>query len=206
VNTLIFKRIRNWLLQNLANVITISGLVVTIWLLLIALNSPNRLYLIILLAGLIGLTDFIDGKLARYLDCRTSFGSALDRIRDKIFVMPLLIILTWHHRWKITELSFFLSTLIEALVFAIILFEILLAFSWLVGLIKKLDIESNKWGKAKMFCEFLAIMFWLGSLTLEKYIGIPIIKFSIYLIILTLTTAISLAFKSLEGYYKRYTQ
>lgn len=206
MNELTSKKIRNWLVQNSANAITVLGLIITIWLLLIAINNPERLCLIILLAGLIGLTDFIDGKLAKHFNCRTTFGASLDRIRDKVFVVSFLIVLTWHYRWEITGLPFLLSTLIKALVVAIILFEILLILSWFIGLIKKLNIESNKWGKVKMFCQFLAIMFWLGSLALEKYLGVPIIKFSIYPIVLILIASVFLAYKSLEGYYKRYPQ
>ncbi len=194
--------IRNRLLQNLANAVTLLGLIATIWLLLIALNNPNHLCLMILLAGFVGITDLVDGKLARRFNCRTTFGRLFDRIRDKIFIIPLLIILTCCHHWKITEPPFLLGTLTKTLVFTIILFEILLPVFWFAGLIKKFDIESNKWGKSKTFCEFLAIIFWLGSLVLEKHLGIPIIQFLIYLIILIFITAIFSAYKSLEEYCK----
>jgi len=206
MNDLFSKELREWFFQNLANMVTILGFLATIWLLVIAINNPEELWLIMLLAGIVGLSDLIDGIVARKLKITSSYGAALDRLRDKIFVAPILIILTWHHAWKLTNLPSILTTLTTALVIALVTMEIFLFIAWWTGLFTKLILTANKWGKRKMFCEFLAVIFWLISLTIEKYSNFSVIRFSIYLIDLILTVTVFLAAKSLEGYYQSYTK
>jgi len=204
MNELFYKQLREWFFQNLANIITLLGLLGAIWLLVVAINSPEQLWLIVLLAGLVGLSDLVDGIIARRFKIISTFGGALDRLRDKIFVVPTLIIFTWHQAWKITTFPIVTSTLVKALIIMIILIEALLFVAWWVGLFKKISVESNKWGKRKMFCEFLVVAFWLISLTVEKYAQFQVMKFSIYLIIITLVLTNYFAVRSLEGYYQRY--
>jgi len=204
MNDLFSKELREWFFQNLANIVTIFGFLAAIWLLVIAINNPEELWLIMLLAGVVGLSDLVDGMIARKLKITSNFGGALDRLRDKVFVVPLLIVLTWHHAWKLTNLPSVLITLTTALVISLITTEIFLFIAWWTGLFKKLILSANKWGKRKMFCEFLLIAFWLISLSIEKYSCFSIIRFSIYLIDLTLMVTVFLAVKSLEGYYQSY--
>ncbi len=205
MNNLLFnKELKEWFFQNLANIVTIFGFLAAIWLLVIAINNPEELWLIMLLAGVVGLSDLVDGMIARKLKITSSYGGALDRLRDKVFIVPILIILTWHHAWKLTNLPSVLITLTMALVISLVTIEIFLFIAWWMGLFKKLILTANKWGKRKMFSEFLAVMFWLISLTIEKYSCLPVIRFSIYLIDLILIVTVFLAVKGLEGYYQSY--
>jgi len=206
INSLFSKELKEWFFQNLANLITILGFLATIWLLVIAVNNPEQFWAVMVLAGIVVLTDLFDGIIARKFKITSSFGGALDRLRDKIFIVPLLIILTWHHAWKLTNLPSILSTLTKALVISLIIIEIFLFIAWWIGLFKKLILTANKWGKRKMFCEFLAVAFWLISLSIEKYFNFPVIRFSIYLIDLILITTVFLSIKSLEGYYQSYSE
>ena len=198
---LLYKQSKLWFFQNLANAITVLGLIGTFWLLVIAISSPEQLCLILIIAGLVGLTDLIDGLVARHLKIKSNFGSALDRLRDKIFICPLLIILAWYYP---DATSIVVSTLTKALVVVIVLLESLLLATWLIGIIKKLDVGSNKYGQIKMFCEFFVVIFWLISLTVKKYLDFSLIHFSIYLIDLIMVVTIYLAIRSLEGYYQKY--
>jgi len=172
--------------------------------LVIAISSPGQLWLILILAGLVGLTDLIDGLVARHLKIKSKFGSALDRLRDKIFICPLLIILAWCYSDSLNTASIIIGTLTKALVVVIVLLESLLLTAWLIGIIKKLDVSSNQYGKIKMFCEFFVVIFWLISLTVKKYLDFSLIHFSIYLIDLIMVITIYLAIRSLEGYYQKY--
>lgn len=199
------NRIKQWFFQNLANALTVFGLLVTIWLLIIVIKYPDQLWLMLLLSILIGLTDFFDGRLARYLNSESNFGKALDRLRDKIFICPTLFILFWYY-WTLTEQSAAFSAFTGALVLSIILLESLLFVAWIIGVVKKLDVSSNKYGQAKMFCEFLAVMIWLISLNVERYLEFPLFRSSIYLINLILIITVYLAVRSLEGYCGRYTK
>ena len=206
MNDLISKELKEWFFQNLANIITIFGFLAAIWVLVIAVNNPEELWAVIVLAGIVGLSDLFDGIIARKFKITSSFGGALDRLRDKIFIVPLLIILTWNHAWRLTNLPDVLSTLTKALVIALIITETFLFIAWWIGIFKKLILTSNKWGKRKMFCQFLVVAFWLISLTIEKYCNLRVIHFSIYLIDLTLIVTVFLAIKSLDGYYQSYTK
>ena len=199
------KSIKKLFFQNIANAITAIGLILSVWLVMVFLIEPDYLWLILLLAILIGLSDFLDGKIARYFNIKSTFGSALDRLRDKIFICPTLVILLCHY-WEKTFQSFFLATLNAALIIVVILIEILLFIVWFFSIIKKLDSASNYYGQVKMFLQFMAVMIWLISLIIEKYLGFPVLKFSIYLIDVILAAAIYYGIKSLEGYYQRYSQ
>lgn len=196
---------KTWLFQNIANIITTLGLVLAVWLVVVAIIEPECLWLILLLATLIGLSDFLDGKIARRLNIKSTFGSALDRLRDKIFICPTLVILLYYY-WEKTFQSLLLATLSTALVIVVIVIEVLLLVAWFFGLIKKLDTASSYHGQVKMFLQFMAVIIWLISLTIEKYSGLLIIKFSIYLIDVILAVAIYYGVKSLEGYYQKYSQ
>lgn len=198
------KKVKKWILQNLANAVTVSGLIGTFWLLVIITSSPEQLWLILILAGLISLTDLIDGLIARRLNIKSDFGSALDRLRDKVFICPLLIILAWHYPESLNSASIVVETLTKALIVVIILLESLLLITWLIGIIKKLDVSSNQYGRIKMFYEFLVVMLWLISLTVKKYLGFSLIHFSVYLIDLIMIVTVYLAIRSLEGYYQKY--
>lgn len=53
-----------------------------------------KIYVPAIILIIIGsLTDFIDGKLARYLNCTSRTGAALDTIADKLFVIGTIICL-----------------------------------------------------------------------------------------------------------------
>lgn len=195
---------KRWFFQNMANAVTVFGLIGTFWLLVMVISNPEQLWLILILAGLISLTDLIDGLVAKRLEIKSNFGSALDRLRDKIFICPLLIILAWYYPESLSTVSIVVSTLTKALIVVIVLLEILLLTIWLIGIIKKLDVRSNKYGRAKMFCEFLVVIFWLISLTVKKYLDFSLIHFSIYLIDLIMVVTIYLTVRSLEGHCQKY--
>jgi len=198
------KELREWFFRNLANTVTITGFFAVIWLLVIAISEPEKLWLITLLALFAGLSDLFDGKIARKLKIESEFGSIIDRFRDKVFVAPILIILLWHQDWELTNLPSIVISLTASLIISIVTIEILLFAAWWIGSFKKITTTANKWGKRKMFCEFWIIIIWLLSLDAEKYFFIPVIPFSIILIDLVLIVTLFLAVKSLEGYWQFY--
>ncbi|PJE69525.1 MAG: hypothetical protein COU98_01565 [Candidatus Staskawiczbacteria bacterium CG10_big_fil_rev_8_21_14_0_10_38_10] len=193
----------DWFFKNLANMLTVTGLLMAVWLLIVAIGYPEQLWLMLLLTVLIGLTDFFDGKLAKRLQIESTFGKALDRLRDKIFVCPTLLILVWRYL-PLQNLSVVFNTFTIALISLIILIECLLFSALIFGIAKNLDISSNKFGKAKMFCEFVLILVWLIILNIEKYLNVPVNGFSIYVIDTILIVTAYLAVKSIEGYSKIY--
>lgn len=205
----LFIRIRNWGKQNLANSITLGRLIIAIWFLLTAVKNPELLWLIDILAGIFAVADGIDGKVAKRYGEESLFGSILDRIADHVFIYPALIILIWHHRWKLTKLPFYMDYLTTALGILILAIAGLIFVAGFVGAYyhyikrKKVDLKPNKWGRKKTGCGFIVISIWLLSLTIEKYTGFPLINFSIFLIDFGLALMIYWAWKSLEDYYTK---
>ncbi len=196
--------IRNWCLRKLANFITYVGLIFTIGVPVLAFINPEQLWLMTVFAFFGGLSDFLDGRMADILETKSLFGGAFDKLRDKVFVVPNLIILIWVYRWALKDLPtwLFISTIILAC--SISFLELLLfIFAWIVA-VKKIPIEANKLGRIKMSFLFPVIILWLFSLAIQTSFKIPAFQFSIYLINAILGITGFLTVLSLENYYEKY--
>jgi len=202
---MLLLRLKELFLQNLANMITLLGASAAVWLLFLAILHPEQILLMLFLAGFIGLTDLLDGIAAKRLKIKSRIGGAMDRLRDKLFICPTLVILTWHY-WIPARDSVLVPVFTEVLVILIVTIEVVLTFICFAGIFKKLDVSSNEYGRKKMFCQFVVIIVWLLSFALEKYSELPIIKFSIYFIDFSLAVTVYFALKSLAGYFQRYTK
>jgi len=198
------ERVKTLFFQNVANIITLIGLLCAIWVAIIVLYQPEKILLTLVLVLFTGITDFVDGKLARYLKIESTLGKALDRLRDKILVCPLLVVLIYRHLLS-SKNSQILATFTASLVFLIILIELLLVVAWFLGLIKQWDVSSNIYGKRKMFFQFLTVCFWMTTIVVEKYLGLKLVFPTIVIINLLLIITIYFGFKSLLEYCNRYS-
>ena len=196
--------IRNWCLRKLANFITYVGLICTIGVPVLAFINPEQLWLMTVFAFFGGLSDFLDGRIAKRLKTTTLFGSVFDKLRDKVFVVPNLIILIWVYRWALKDLPIWLFTSTIILACLISFLELLLfIFAWIVA-VKKIPIEANKLGRIKMALLFPVIILWLFSLAVQTSFKIPAFQFSIYLINAVLGITGFITVLSLENYYETY--
>ena len=75
--------------KQIPNILTFSRAIAPI--IFIPTIMFGRLDVAVVLLILFELTDFLDGKLARKLDCVTEFGIKLDAVCDKIFVLGIMI-------------------------------------------------------------------------------------------------------------------
>ena len=73
--------------KQLANIITLSRIVCSIWLLTLPLFSL-RFYVVYLFCGF---TDMVDGTIARKTNSTSNFGSRFDTVADFVFVAVSLI-------------------------------------------------------------------------------------------------------------------
>jgi len=194
--------VKNWLFVNLANLITTSRLIFSVWLVLLAIFT-DQLFLIFILVALCGIADWADGWAARRYNIISQFGAFLDRLADKIFICPTMIILVWEY-WPSVEVGSPLKFLTEGLVVVIVLLEITLMISGIFALVKNLNTSSNKWGRAKMVFQSVAVFSWFLCLVIEQHLKIKIIYLVIFLIDAILIAAIGLAVKSIEEYWQRY--
>jgi len=82
---------RLWWLPNAITIVRLAGLPVLIW--AVATHSgPTSAFVAWLFAG-IALTDFIDGRLARYLHAESQFGRIADPLADRLVMAVGLIAL-----------------------------------------------------------------------------------------------------------------
>lgn len=195
---------RSWLVQNLANFITILGLFTTLWFLVVGINYPDMLWLVLLLGVVTGITDFIDGKIARYLNIRTSFGAAIDRLRDKVFVCSAIGLLFWQY-WPDNGDNV-IATLTETLVILMILLEFLIFSTLAYGLYKKIDVTAGQNGKIKMFGEFFAIAFWLISITIDKYYNKISFNYVVFIVDFILLISFYFGTRGFIIYCQKYNQ
>lgn len=110
---------RNKLIKSAANIITSSRIVLSLVLLL--LKVPSIPFCIIY--SVCGLTDMLDGFVARKTHSQSEFGAKLDSISDLVFVavcliklLPVLEFKTWIWIWI-------------ALIFAVKIFNVILGYA-----------------------------------------------------------------------------
>lgn len=195
------KNVRRAVFENLANFITTVGFILTAWLIILALTDGEFVVMFWLAAAVI-LTDFLDGKIARYFSIASKTGSALDRLRDKIFIVPITLILVSRY-WPV-DVSATLRALTGALVATVVVLEFFLFVSGFYGLAKSLDIRSNRWGKLKMGFESAAVFVWFGALALEEKFALDVFPLAVVLIDVALFASVFLVVKSIEGYFARW--
>jgi cardiolipin synthase len=81
-----------WHLLNIPNALTLSRLfLVPVFL---ALISKHRLNYALYVFCAAGLTDSLDGTIARWFDCRTEIGTLLDPFADKLLLLSAFVGLT----------------------------------------------------------------------------------------------------------------
>ncbi len=148
------QRTKSWWKQNTANVITVTGLIVSSWLLVEIIFNPQNLTKIFFLYLLSGASDFFDGKVARRLNIESPFGSIADQFRDKVLFCPSQIILVFQYHNRFHPFLF-------ALIFVFAALELLTFFGGVVGIFwnikgtKNINIESSNWGRKKTFAGFI---------------------------------------------------
>lgn len=196
---------KNWLWKNLANIVTAFGFFLVLWMVTVTAYDPDRLWLAFLLFLAAGLTDFLDGKIARRYNLITSVGKLLDRVRDKILVCSILPLLLWYH-WPQREDFFLATTITFALVAGILLIELFLLMAGFVGIAKGKEVGASNAGKIKMFAEFIVIASWFLCLNIDKYAGLDLFSYFVYLIDAMLAFVLYYSINSLGGYCRRYAE
>ena len=180
------------LFQNTANLITISRIILTFWLNgLIWFNSQTSFSLIFFLAVIIGITDWLDGYIARKWKIVSPLGGDLDKFADKLYACSLFVyfikreIMNW-------DFNHVLLIFVGSLIVLILCIELVLIVFWIIGFFKEFETKSNKYGKIKMAIQFIAIGYWFLIEWIGSLIGYRIqVGFYLVLIPLFIAAAIS---------------
>jgi len=76
-----------WTLPNIISVIRLAGVPVFLW--LVIATDHNLLVLCVLMVS--GVTDWLDGYLARRLNQYSRFGEILDPVADRLYILAVVI-------------------------------------------------------------------------------------------------------------------
>lgn len=76
-----------WTLPNLLSVLRLAGVPLFLWLLL----GPQADLLALLVLVVSGITDWLDGKLARWLNQYSRLGELLDPAADRLYIIATLV-------------------------------------------------------------------------------------------------------------------
>lgn len=196
------QRTRSWWKRNLANVATVIGILSSLYFIWIALTEPENLLKITISAIIAGITDFIDGYIAREFKIESVFGSYIDRLRDRLLIYPGIVILGLQYWEKITfpGIAIVLLFFLACLEFFIIRIGVI-GLRWhLKG--KDLDLKVSEYGKKKVFAGFMVVFIYILSLDIESF-GIPLLRYSIWLIYIGLGLMVYWAYVSWKEYQDR---
>ncbi len=136
---------------NLATRITLLRIVLTPLFLYFLIKGPIDWAVIIF--AIAALTDGIDGFIARTCHQKTSLGSVLDPLADKLLLTTAFIGLAFRHTHLIFQIILIVSRDIILVIGALLLF---------VGG-AKFEIKPNISGKITTFCQIIMVLIALGA-------------------------------------------
>lgn len=156
--------------KNLPNRITISRIVMIFIFLLLANIQANSFfnadfaywchvtaYIVAILAGI---TDFLDGYLARKYNWISDFGALMDPLADKIFIVATFIMMADY------------GIIAGWIPVVIISREFLVTGLRLLATNKGEVISADKWGKLKTFLQMMVLLIggasWINIISLVK--------------------------------------
>ncbi|HMO03558.1 MAG TPA: CDP-alcohol phosphatidyltransferase family protein [Kiritimatiellia bacterium] len=161
--------------MNLPNLLTVSRLFLAlIMMLLLTMSFPFSKTAALIVFAIAGITDFLDGYIARKYNLITSFGQLMDPLTDKVMVCAAFV--------SFVEISFahpgtFLHggvvvngvnvvPLVPAWIAVIIISrEFLVTGLRLLAVNKGIVIAAGKWGKHKTVWQIVAIVLLLIGLS-----------------------------------------
>jgi|UniRef100_A0A832ERG9 CDP-diacylglycerol--glycerol-3-phosphate 3-phosphatidyltransferase len=160
-------------MKNLANILSIVRIFLVVPIIILLEN--HYIYWVIIFFLLGGLSDYLDGFLARKYNTVSNTGKLLDPLADKIFIMSILI-----YMFKSLDVSFW--------IIFIILFRELIITGLRAELASKgYILPAGKSGKWKTFLQFFSIFFLLLSYINKNFYNIGI--FMLYIaVILTIAS------------------
>ncbi len=162
--------------MNLPNKLTVVRLIMTPFFLLALLwPFPHHDLVALLLFALAGITDYIDGYLARSRHQVTDFGKFLDPLADKMLTTAAFL----------GFIARDIGTGIVWITFIVLIREFLITSLRLVSVGKGNVIAANMWGKAKTVSQMVAIILAIFGQYIVGQIGGKTNEFAVWVAIVT---------------------
>ena len=150
---------------NLPNQLTVSRLALTVVFLAVMFSrSPINDTLALVIFSVAGLTDLLDGRIARRRGLITNFGILMDPLADKILTCSAFIALIERHMLTPPEVVFTLGSLtfrpqVAAwMVVIIVARELAITGLRLLAASKNLVLAAERYGKHKTISQIVAII------------------------------------------------
>lgn len=183
--------------DNIANFVTVTRICLAVFIVCLMLDNPDQIYLIFVLFCLASLTDSVGGYLARKMNIKSDLGGFLDRLADKVLIIPMLIFIGWSG-YSIAEFK----TQTQAIIVVLIILEGVLTLSAFWGNKRGKKISSNIFGKIKMTLQCVLSVFWLYANLFYRQLGVDIFMITDLLLL----AACCFAALSCYGYYKEFNR
>lgn len=157
-------------MHQLPNILTVIRILLVIPFAYLTLNESYRVAFWVFVFA--GVSDAVDGFLARQFHWRSRFGEIADPIADKLLLVTTYVALTW-----VGVIPVWVVALIFGRDFVIVVGGLL--YHYRLG---KFEIEPSIWGKA---CTFTQIAYVVLLLTqLAGYIDVePFLEYGIHLVV-----------------------
>lgn len=155
--------------MNIPNMLTLSRFIlIPSFIYTFYFKSQNHFAIPIIIFILAGITDILDGYIARKYNMVTKWGKLLDPLADKFFQVSALFVLTD-------------SKLIPAwIIIAIVIKEIFLIVGGGVLYKRKIIVQANWYGKLATILFYIAFIFVLFTDTIGVYFMIAAAIMSLY--------------------------
>ena len=143
------REVKNEFILNVPNTLTLIRLIFTFILGYMILFNYNNLLIGVLFA-LAAISDWFDGFFARRLNQKTELGARLDQVIDRVFMIPLVIILMYKFYYIDKNMAYLL---------VICLSREMVGFpGFIIRIIRNLDSYKVKYiGKVTTFIQSMAI-------------------------------------------------
>ncbi|MBS3092695.1 CDP-alcohol phosphatidyltransferase family protein [Candidatus Pacearchaeota archaeon] len=137
---------------NVPNALTLSRLVFTFILIyLILFGYPENFMLVGVLFVIAAVTDWFDGFFARKLNQKSELGARLDQVIDRVFMIPIIIVLLYKFYSIDQNLAFLLAACLSR--------EIVGTPGLVIRMIRNTDAYRVKYiGKVVTFVQSIAII------------------------------------------------
>ncbi len=132
--------------------------------------------------GLAGLTDFIDGYLARKYNQESRFGAFLDPVADKLLVAVALILIVEREGWIWITMAAVIIIAREITISAL--------REWMAETGQRSKVAVASLGKIKAVAQILALIFLLYN---QDLWGVPLREVGLFLLVVaTILTVVSM--------------
>lgn len=135
------------MIMNIANILTIFRFVLIPYFILVFFsNSQNNIFLSIIIFFAAGLTDILDGYIARNFNMITKLGTVLDPLADKLMLITVLTCFTIKNYIPIF------------IIIVLLIKELSMIFAGIILYGQNIVIPANIFGKASTFLFYISIL------------------------------------------------